>query len=219
MQRLLAVTVVLGAVGLTPAQPPPPKAPEAPPVRFGLPYRPKAYPQATPKQALESVIITVEKGEFPYLVAHLLDPAFVDTRLAERARQFEPLVEDELVKLRALQKQNPDRVAPEARVPDDLGRLRALVADRAHERAFRQLARDVQEKLADDPEALKELRQFLRLGMFPDAGAGDTARVGLPKIKERALFFRKIGDRWFVENRQADERKPPAESKPDEKKD
>jgi hypothetical protein len=207
MRTLLAATLLLGAAGLAHTQPPPPKQPEGPPVyRYGVPYRPRIYPQTTPKQALESVIVAADRGEFAYLVAHLMEPEFIDARLAARTQQFEAPIEAELIRLRDFQKANPDRVAPEFRIPDDPVRFRAMVAERARERAFAQLARDVQAQLLEDPQSLKDLRRFLREGAF----AGDpVARVSLPDVKDRAVFLRKIGDRWYVENRQTDEGKGP----------
>ena len=218
MRTLIALSIGLGAVGLVNAQPPPPKEATIP-VRFGLPYRSKTFPQNTPKQTLESVVQAVEKADVSYIVANLLDPTFVDARLAERARQLEPVVEAELLQLRQFQKKNSDRVSPEARIPDDPVKLRALIAERSKERAFRQLVRDVQDKFIDDPESMKDLRRFLRQGTFPPEGGNDvTARVGLSGVTDRAVYFRKIGDRWFIENRQVDDGKPPEPKPPEVKK-
>ena len=62
-------------------------------------------------------------------------------------------------------------------------------------------------KFADDPESLKDLRRFARGGTFPDPAAPDlAAKVGLPDLKDRAVFLKKIGDRWFVENKQAEDK-------------
>src|SRR5437879_831254 len=100
MRTLLAAALVLGAAGLAHTQPPPKKEAEGPVYRYGVPYRPRLYPQATPKQALESVIAAADKGDFLYLVAHLLEPEFIDARMADRTRQFEGPVEAELLRLR-----------------------------------------------------------------------------------------------------------------------
>jgi hypothetical protein len=75
----------------------------------------------------------------------------------------------------------------------------------------------VKDKLVDDPEVLKDLRRFYRSGTFPEAGGGNTAKVGLPDVKDRAVFFKKIGDRWYIENRQTDE-KAPVPPSPESKK-
>lgn len=201
--RVLSVAVLLaGSVALAQEKA---KGPEEIPVRYGLPYKAKAYPQATPKEALESVLAAADKGEVSYLVAHLLDPAFVDGRVEDRARQYEPAVEAGLVKKRDAQRQDPAGVRDEDRVPDEPDKFRARVAADARAAAFAQLVRDVGEKLADDPEVLKDLRRFNRQGTFPEAPA-ETAKVGLPEVRDRAVFLKKVGDRWYVENRQSEEK-------------
>ena len=205
MRSAVAFTFMLLAAGLTEAQQPQLKATEVPP-RYGVQFRPKGYTQTTPRDALESVIAAVDKADYSYLVAHLLDPAFVDARVAERAKQVEPAVESELKTLRDFQKQNLDKVPVEARVPDDMAKLRAMIDDQARTRAFRQLVRDLQEKLTDDPEVMKDLRRFYRTGTVSDAGT--TAKVALPEIKDRAVYLKKVGERWFVENRQSEEKAP-----------
>jgi hypothetical protein len=230
MRTLIAVTTVLAAAGLAATQPPPPKGPEGPVVRYGVPYRPKSYPQATPKQALASVIEAAEKNEFPYLVAHLVEPNLIDARVNARAKQFEGIVEDELGRLRESQRPNLDRIAPEARVPLDVPRFKAMVAERALARAFAQVARDVQEQMSEDPEGLKDLRRCLRWGTFPEGGAEAAFKHPIPDprdptmpVKDRALTLRKVGDRWFIDNRMMDdgkapEVKPPEDKKPEDKK-
>jgi len=202
MRIFFTFAILCGAAGLAWTQPPPPKKPIEVPPRFGVQHRPKVYPQATPKQALESVIAAADKGEFNYMLAHLLDPAFVERRLTERAKQFEPDVGRELIALREFQKQNPDRVVATARVPDDPVQFRAMIAEQARTRAYRQLVRDVQDKLSEDPESLKDLRRFYRSGTINEAG--DTATIGLPDIRDRSVYLKKIGERWFVEDRQTD---------------
>jgi hypothetical protein len=213
---LAAITLLVTAL-LATAQEGPKITTDVPP-RYGVPVRAKTFPQNTAKDALRSAIEAAEKNEYTYLLAHLMDPQFVDTRLADRAKQLEPTVEVELARLREYQKANPDRVARENRVPDDPLQFRAYAAREARTRAFRQLVRDVADKLTDDPQALKDLRRFLREGTFADVSGG--ARVTLADVKDRSVFLRQIGDRWFVENRQIEEaKKEPEEKKaPDEKK-
>lgn len=217
MRTAFAFATLLGTAALALSQERP-KQPEEVPPRFGLPYRPKAYPQATPKQALESAIAATEKGDVNYLVAHLLDPTFVDARLADRGKLFERTVEAELIKLRDIQRKNPDNYPVDVQVPEQPAKFQARVEADARARAFAQLVRDVQAKLIDDPEVLKDLRKFNRQGTFPEAGAtGDTVKVGLPDVKDRAVFLKKIGDRWYIENRQVEE-KEPGKKEPEPKK-
>jgi hypothetical protein len=215
MRPALAAALLLGAAALACTQEPPATPPLDPQPRFGVQPRFKTYPQGSAKQALQSAVEAIEKGEARYLVAHLMDPQFVEARLADRARQFEPAVDVEFARLRDVQKANPDRYPADTRLPDDPGRFRAAVAAEARRRAFAQLVRDVEDKLADDPQVLRDLRRILIAGTSDD---GDpVARFTHPEVKDRALFVRKVGDRWYLENRQADEKAEP-KKEPDEKK-
>src|SRR6187401_863893 len=83
--RAAVVALGLAAVGLVASPPaagqPKVAEPEEVPPRYGQPFRPKAFPQGTAREVVASAVAAVEKGEFAYLAAHLLDPAFVDARL------------------------------------------------------------------------------------------------------------------------------------------
>ena len=210
MRTAFAAAVLFGAAALALAQPPKDPPPEPVPVakdgsRYGVKVRLKQYPQAAPKEALKSVVAAVEAADYPYLVAQLLDPKFVDDAVAERAKLLEPAAEAELAQLRDFQRANPNTVAPEDRVPLDPKGLRALAAVKARDRGYRQLLRDIRQKLTDDPQAVKEMRRIVRDGSFADADPAATATH--PDVKGRALYFKKGGERWFLENRQADEPK------------
>ena len=207
MRTALVLSALFGTAAVLSSQERPKVAEEIPP-RFGIQYRGKTYLQVTPKQTLESVLAVAERGDTNYLVAHLLDPVFVDTRIADRAKQFEPAVLDELTRLKDYQRKNPDQSPTDTLVPTDPIKFQAKVVADSRLRAFNQLTRDVKEKLVDDPEVLKDLRRFFLSGSFPEAGGGDNAKVGLPDVKDRAVFFKKIGDRWYIENRQTDEKAP-----------
>lgn len=62
--------------------------------RFGVPPDPKSFPQATAKEALASVVKAVELKRFDYLLAHLSDPEWVETRLETSAGGFKELVQE-----------------------------------------------------------------------------------------------------------------------------
>ena len=207
MRRALSLTVLLGAALLASGQPPG----ELPP-RFDVRAKPKTYPQADPKQALVSLVAAADAGDHNYIVAHLLDPEFVVARIGIRARQLKATVETDLKKLRDVQRVNIGNVPKESRVPEDPREFDVIAAARARERAFPTLVSDVKEKLADDPQVMKDLRRFVREGTFEDA-AGMTSRATLPDLKDRALYFKKLGDRWFMENRQTEEPKKEPEEK------
>ena len=195
MRRALLMMVLFG--GVVSAQVP--KEPEAVPDRFTVKHKPKNYPQGTPKEVLNSAIEATAAGRADYLVAHLLDPAFVEARIAERARFLEPGIEGELVELRNNQRLRPGSVTASERLPDDPRAFRAIALKVAQDRAIRQVMADVQARIVDDPDALKLLRRFLREGTFADSDP--TAKATLPDVKDHAVFFKKIGDRWFLENR------------------
>ncbi len=69
---------------------------------------------------------------------------------------------------------------------------------------FDGLVRETTAKLNDNPEAIKELRRFLKEGEWE--GDDKTASAKVKDIKDRQVFFRKIGARWFLENRQRAEK-------------
>lgn len=72
---------------------------------------------------------------------------------------------------------------------------------------FDELVNETTKKLKDDPAALKELHRFLKEGEWE--GGDGTASAKLKDVKDRRVFMRKIGDRWYLENRM----KPEAEAK------
>jgi hypothetical protein len=71
----------------------------APAKRYGIEADLKAYPQATPKEALASVVKAVEDRRLDYLVAQLSDPDFVDRRVKDTGGDFAGLVREATAKL------------------------------------------------------------------------------------------------------------------------
>jgi hypothetical protein len=200
MRLIFALALVVTTTTLARTQPPPKEIDKTPQPRFGVAYKQKTYPQETPQKVLASAVEAIEKGDTAYLIAHLLDPGFIELRLSDRARQSEALVEVELSRLRDFQLANRDRIAPEDRLPTDKAQFNALIIERSRARAFRQLIRDIDEKLLNDPQSVKDLRKIMRDGTFTEEPGG--ARGTHPDVKDRALYFKRIGDRWFLENRQ-----------------
>ena len=62
---------------------------------------------------------------------------------------------------------------------------------------FEEQVRDTRARL--DASAVKELHRFLSDGEWTLGNA--DASVRLKGVSDRAVFFRKIGDRWFLEHR------------------
>lgn len=237
MRSAFTAFVLFGTAALLTAQPPkeapkdPPKeapkeAPKAAPkddefspaakeavTRYGVNPRVKAYPQLTPKDTLRSAVAAIDKSDFAYIAAHLLEPKSIDRIVAERGKSYEVDALAELVRARDAQKADPVRFPPEVRLPGDGPAFTALVVARARERAFRQLAKDLEQKLADDPLAVKDMRRVLR-AENPYSVTDPTATASLPEVKGRALYFTKLDGRWFLENRQVEEAAPAPKKEP-----
>ncbi|HEY8504223.1 MAG TPA: hypothetical protein VIL46_06540 [Gemmataceae bacterium] len=123
---------------------------EEPQPRYGVNPILANYPQGTPKETLGSVLKALDRGRVEYVLAHLLDPAFVDDRVRATGGRFEDVVAE------------------------------------------------VKQKLDEDPETVKEMRRFLKEGETQEQG--DQASIILKGTEDR-MYFRKIGTRWFMENR------------------
>ena len=198
------------ALSVTAAQAPKAQAEEAT-ARYDIAPLIKLYPQNTPKAALESAVKAAEKGRYDYLAAHLMEPGFVDAESVSRGKAYAADVEADLRIRRQRETDLGSDLPREKRVPHEPDRLALLVASEAQVRGFQRFVADIREKSYDDPGQLKDLRRFARDGTIEESG--DTAKVSLRDIKDRAVYLKKIGQRWYVENRQIEE-KPAAGASP-----
>jgi hypothetical protein len=73
-----------------------------------------------------------------------------------------------------------------------------------HRGQFDELVKEISAKIIDSPASVKQLEQFLKAGDWEDKG--NTAVAKLKDLKDQQVFFRKIGNRWFMENRQKEEK-------------
>jgi hypothetical protein len=64
------------------------------PQRHGVSADYKAYPQATPKDALASILKAVEDKRIDYVLAHLADPQWVDECVKKNGDKFEYFVKE-----------------------------------------------------------------------------------------------------------------------------
>lgn len=209
MRKLLSLVVLAGAAVLADAQPP--AAPVGiPPVRYGVTVSPDAFPQNNPKKALASVVRAIEAGKADYLAAHLLDPKFVDDRVTDRASLYVPETDKELRAVRDRQRDDPN-IPRIRRLPDDPDGFAAAVASEARVRAFRALVKDLAANLAENPERVRDLSRFLRDGAMLENA--DDAKFSLKDVKDREVFFKKIGTRWVIEDRQQELPPPPVPPK------
>src|SRR5579862_3528028 len=104
MRRIIGSLLLLALVGSVGAQAP---MEEKPPARYGIQADLRDFPQATPREALASVLQAMERRRINYLLAHLTDPQFVDDRVKRYNGDFEQLVRETTTKLN----DNPAAVA------------------------------------------------------------------------------------------------------------
>ncbi len=195
MRISLVLAILFGATSLAVAQPE--KTPPQP--RFGVAPNLVGYPQANLKDALNSAIRAIEREKYDYLAAHLLDAKFVDARVADRAKLLETGVDQELRIVRENQRKDSD-VPLREQLPSDPSLFADVVKEEARNRAFKFVIKDVRQHLTEHPEYLKDFKRFLRDGQFTDSG--DTANATLRDLKDKQLNFKKVANRWFIEDRQ-----------------
>jgi hypothetical protein len=146
----LPAILLAGAVVLPAAEAAKPSA-----GRYGVPLDLAAYPQGTAKEALISALKAVAAGRHDYLLAHLVDPAFVDDRVKRLyGDRFEAQVEDTRTKL--------------------------------------------------DPPTVRQLGKFAEAGEWSEEDG--RAVVRLKDVADRAVFLKKVGERWYLEKRTSNRR-------------
>jgi hypothetical protein len=64
---------------------------------------------------------------------------------------------------------------------------------------FDKYVQSVADRYSNDPEAIRELRRFATGGEVNESG--DAATISHKEIKGRQVSLRKIGTRWFLEDR------------------
>ena len=224
MWKLWVVSVVLSLPFAVNAQAPkvdPPKvdAPvEAPkvvvtPTRFGVIPNPRLFPQTTPKDALISAIKAIENERYEFLAAYIIDEKVIEAKIVERAKQIERDVELDVRTKQIQQREKPANVTQLEQIPNEPEAFAEFVKQEAKIRGYRLVVKDLADKFSADTSIAKELRKFLREGDF--TVDGETAKVTLKDVKDRGVFFKKAGERWFVEDRQIEIK--PVEKAPEKK--
>src|SRR5262249_48925311 len=69
-----------------------------------------------------------------------------------------------------------------------------------HDGKFNELVQETTSTIADNPASVKQLEQFLKAGEWE--ASDKSAVVKLKDFKDRQVYFRKVGDRWFMKNKQ-----------------
>jgi hypothetical protein len=71
---------------------------------------------------------------------------------------------------------------------------------------FDRFVKETTEHLAEDPTLAKQLRRILKEGEWESGET--TASAYLKDNKDKRVYLRKVGDRWYFENRQKAKAKP-----------
>ncbi|MCU0703850.1 MAG: hypothetical protein MUF18_07715 [Fimbriiglobus sp.] len=200
------------------------------PTRYGITPSPEFYPQGTAKETLATAAKLIEKGRYAYILAYVIDPAFVDAQVAARARQLTPAVEKRLGERRAEQRRGLTAdTRPEDVVPTDPVGFAEKVQAEAERLAFDGLVKALQENLAEFPENVTQLAAISRDGVIAESGPAATAEA--KAVPNKKVFLKQLDvvaskesrvviegrlttrqdpttiQRWFLEDRQADTEK------------
>lgn len=159
--------------------------------RFDIRFDADLYPQGSAKQTLAAALRSLDKDRYDYLVAFLIEPGFVDQQVLNTQDRFETVARLQV------EKENSGRAVV------DRDEVRKRIKALATQASFEHLVRRVRTKLDNDPDAVKEMKSIYTEGVFQDAGETSVAKH--KDIKDHALHFRRIGERWYLENSMLDE--------------
>jgi hypothetical protein len=161
--------------------------------RYNIDYNPISYPHKTPQEGLKAVVKAIDSGSYEYMLAHLVDPKFVDTRVAEYFTMLFPKdllrKEDETIALAE---------DPLMRKRLEIGKDRRLIERQVI--AFARLAKETRSHFSEDPVLLRELRLMARDGEWDADETKGTC--SLKAVTPRKAFFKAREGRWFMEERQ-----------------
>ncbi len=73
---------------------------QAIPARFEVEALPDNYPQTSPKATLQSVLKAIDRNRFDYMIAHLVEPSFIDQRMQQFGLPFSGIVAEVQRKLK-----------------------------------------------------------------------------------------------------------------------
>ncbi|MEZ6139054.1 MAG: hypothetical protein R3B84_00650 [Zavarzinella sp.] len=151
--------------------------------RYGVLFNPDTYSQKTPKDTLESVLTAMENKRLDYLAAQLMLPTFVDARLQETYASYEEIAYQQL-----------GEAAQRGNAEERLRRVSLLT----NSLNFQGLTEAIRLKFVDEPDTFTQLQKFESGGTFNEAG--ETATITHPDIPGRTVNFRKIDNRWYIDN-------------------
>lgn len=206
--RNIALALLIAIPSFAVAQPPVPKRD---PVRYGVVLTEtlaELYPQTDPKITLDSAVKVLEAKRYELFAAHYLDPEYIDAKVTDRALSLEEGIEKEFIDRREAQRLNPNSVTNDNRLPIEPKPFQAKIREEAVRRAFAMSVKDMLEQMADSPEIPRLFRKYWRAGDLAEAGM--VATVTHKDHPGLTIFMKRIGDRWYLENRYSEEEKKPA---------
>ena len=161
--------------------------------RFNVLFNERYFKQATPQETLASIVKAGELGQFDYIASYLMTESEADA----------------LIRIRAKEKADPFKPRAENALPIDPAEFEKRVQSEATWRGYYQLVKDIRERFEEDQSHIRELQRFLRDGEVTVADA--TAKIAIRKDPGKALYFKLVGKRWFLEDRTQE---LPAQPKP-----
>ena len=194
--------------------------------RYGISGNVEFYPQGTAKETLASTAKAYGNKRYEYIVAHLLDPVLVDTRVDEAAKKLEPVIEKEFDAMRVEQKKYPERYTFAQMLPLEPNEFSQRVKTEATARGFKKVVTQIADALSESPENVVLLNKFARDGILSENGPAATVTVkSEPVLKVflkqadvvilrdaknaqgEAIVLMQKGLRWYIEDRMYDEPK------------
>jgi hypothetical protein len=203
MRILAIVTAVLGA---TAALAQVPEAPNPAP-RFNVLFNERFFKQAAPRETLASLVKAGELGQYDYIASYLMDEAAANAIILAHAKDAERQAEKDLMAIRQRERADPYKPRAENALPLDPAAFAKRVEEEATWRGYRQLVNEIGERFREDPAHLRDLQRYLRDG--ETTIAENAAKIEIRKEPGKALYFRKVGNRWFIEDRTRELPAPP----------
>jgi hypothetical protein len=161
--------------------------------RYNIDYNPINYPQKTPQEGLKAIVKALDSGAYEYMLAHLVDPKFVETRVAE---YFTMMYSKDLLR----KEEETIALAEDLKIRKrlEVERDRRLIDRQVL--AFGRLVKETRKHFAEDPALVRELHILARDGEWD---ADETkANCSLKMVTPRKAFFKIRENRWFMEERQ-----------------
>lgn len=194
----MRVLAILTLVLMTTAAFAQPEAPNPAP-RFNVLFNERYFKQASPRETLASLVKAGDLGQFDYIASYLMDESAANGLILAKAKDAERQAEKDLMAIRQKERADVFKPRPENALPIDPNEFAKRVQVETTWRGYRQLVKEIGERFNEDPAHLRDLQRYLRDG--ETTIAENTAKIEIRKEPGKALYFKKVGNRWFIEDR------------------